>query len=256
LPPVTDPSLIRRILERDRPWAAYALGDLSPGFAEHCQWFATEDGSPALLLLFRRFDPPVLLALGPPRGLEGLIREIDAPVVSLHVRTDALAAVRTRFRPAETRAMWRMVVEPGGFRPVASGEVSPLAASDIGALTSLYADGHRRNEGPDFFDQWMVEQGIFRGVWEAGELVSVAGTHLVVPSEGVCAVGNVYTRHDRRRQGLGARVTSAVVSTALAQGIPTVILNVARSNAVAIRAYQRLGFRSHCDFVEGLAFRS
>jgi hypothetical protein len=137
LPHVTDPSRIRRILERDRPWAAYALGDLSPGFAEHCQWYATEDGSPALLLLFRRFDPPVLFALGPPRGLEDLLREIDAPVVSLHVRTDALAAVRTRFRPAETRAMWRMVVEPAGFRPVAPEDASALGASDIGAVTRL-----------------------------------------------------------------------------------------------------------------------
>jgi predicted GNAT family acetyltransferase len=102
----------------------------------------------------------------------------------------------------------------------------------------------------------MVEQGIYRGVWEGEELVSVAGTHLVVPSEGVCAIGNVYTRHDRRRQGLGARVTSAVVSDALARAFPTVVLNVDQRNAAAIRVYQRLGFRLYCDFAEGLTRRS
>lgn len=256
MPPLTDPSLIRRILERDRPWAVYALGDLSPGFAEHSRWFALPDAPPALLLLYGRFDPPILFALGPPRRLQDLVAEIEPPVVSLQVRAGALAAVQTRYRRVEACPMWRMVVDARSFRPVASGPTSPLRADDVGAITSLYADGDERSEGPDFFDPSMVEQGIFRGVWEGEELVSVAGTHLVVPSEGVCAVGNVYTRHDRRGRGFGVRVTSAVVSTALARGIPTVVLNVDQRNASAIRVYERLGFRLHCDFVEGPAFRS
>ncbi len=247
---------MRAILEHDRPWAVYALGDLSPGFAEHCQWFALQDTSPALLLLYQRFDVPVLFAIGSPSHLERLIREIDAPVISLHVRQDALAAIGTRYRPAEVRAMWRMVVDPESFRPVPSGPTSRLTPGDIGAITHLYSDGDRRGEGPDFFDGSMVEQGIYRGVWEGEELVSVAGTHIVVPSEGVCAIGNVYTRHDRRRQGLGARVTSAAVSDALARAFPTVVLNVDQRNAAAIRVYERLGFRLYCDFAEGLARRS
>jgi GNAT superfamily N-acetyltransferase len=256
MPRTADPSLIRTILERDRPWAVYALGDLSPDFAEHCLWFALPEPSPALLLLYQRFDPPVLFALGSPSRLGRLIQEVDAPVISLHVRRDALAAIRTRYRPMEIRAMSRMVVDPEGFRPVESGATSRLTGADVDAINHLYADGDRRGEGPDFFDRSMVEQGLFRGVWEGGELVAVGGTHLVVPSEGVCAVGNVYTRHDRRGQGLGARVTSAVVSDALAREFPTVVLNVDQGNAAAIRVYQRLGFRRYCDFVEGLARRS
>jgi hypothetical protein len=70
MPPIADPSLIRAILEQDPSWAAYALGDLSPGFAEHCQWFVLEQAQPALLLLYQRFDPPVLFAMGPPGHLE------------------------------------------------------------------------------------------------------------------------------------------------------------------------------------------
>jgi predicted GNAT family acetyltransferase len=152
--------------------------------------------------------------------------------------------------------MWRMVVDARSFRPVASGPTSPLNGDDVGAITSLYADGHRRSEDPHCFDPSMVEQGIFRGVWEDEELVAVAGAHRVVPSEGACAVGNVYTRHDQRGRGFGARVTSAVVSAALARGIPTAVLNVDQRNASAIRVYEGLGFRLHCDFVEGPAFRS
>jgi len=101
-----------------------------------------------------------------------------------------------------------------------------------------------------------VEQGIFRGVWEGDALVAVAGTHLVAPSLGVCAIGNVYTRHDRRGRGLSARVTSAAVSDAFLRNLPTVVLNVDQRNAAAIRVYERLGFRRYCDFAEGLARRS
>jgi hypothetical protein len=138
MPPIADPSLIRTILEHDRPWAVYALGDLSPGFAEHCQWFVLQDTSPALLLLYHRFDPPILFALGCPSRLGRLIEEIDAPVISLHVRREALAAIQTRYRPEEVRAMWRMVVDPESFRPLASGATSRLTAADISAITHLY----------------------------------------------------------------------------------------------------------------------
>jgi hypothetical protein len=39
MPQLTDRGLIQAILERDRPWAAYALADLEPGYAEQALWF-------------------------------------------------------------------------------------------------------------------------------------------------------------------------------------------------------------------------
>jgi ribosomal protein S18 acetylase RimI-like enzyme len=255
MPRTADPLVIRPILERDRPWAVYALGDLSPGFAEHCEWFALQEEPPALILLYGRFDPPVLFALGRPDRLERLVQEIAPPAVSLQVRPDALAAIRPYYRSTDVRPMWRMLVERETFRDVA-GEASPLGGADIDAITALYADGHERGDGPDFFDPSMVEQGLFRGVWEHGELVAVAGTHLVGPSDGVCAIGNVYTRYDRRGQGLAARVTSAVVAAAFRRNLSTIVLNVSQNNAAAARVYERLGFRRYCGFVEGLARRS
>jgi ribosomal protein S18 acetylase RimI-like enzyme len=255
MPRIADPLVIRPILEIDRPWAVYALGDLSPGFAEHCEWFALQDAPPALILLYRRFDPPVLFALGPPDRLERLIQEIESPAVSLQVRPDALAAMRPHYRSTDVRLMWRMLVDRETFRG-APGEASPLGGADIDAITALYADGHERGDGPDFFDPSMVAQGMFRGVWDGDELVAVAGTHLAAPSDGVCAIGNVYTRYDRRGRGLAARVTSAVVLEAFRRNLPTVVLNVSQKNAAAARVYERLGFRRYCEFVEGLAIRS
>ena len=99
----------------------------------------------------------------------------------------------------------------------------------------------------------MVRQGTFRGVREGAALIAVAGTHLFSRELGICTIGNVYTRRDRRGRGLGARVTSAVVQHAIAQAIPTIVLNVSQGNSGARRVYERLGFHCYCEFFEGEA---
>ena len=85
--------------------------------------------------------------------------------------------------------------------------------------------------------------------------MSAAGTHIVVPEEGVCAIGNVYTRRDRRGRGVAGRATAAVAAEALRLGVRTVALNVAQGNHAAIRAYERIGFARYCAFFEGIAKR-
>ncbi len=252
---VEDPARIRALLESDRPWSAYALADLEPGFREHCRWLAREDSPPALVMLYRRVDPPVIFALGTVERLAPLIREIEEPALFLHVRPEALPAIGTRYRVVELQSQWRMTVEPERFRPVPSGDASRLGPRDVEAIRALYADGGPRGEAPDFFDGSMVERGIFRGIWEGAGLVAVAGTHVVSHAESVCAIGNVYVRQDRRGRGLAARVTSAVAADALAKGLRTVALNVSQRNRAALRVYERLGFRLYCPFVAGRALR-
>lgn len=255
-PRVEDPARIRALLESDRPWAAYALADLEPRFREYCQWLAREDSPPALVLLYRRADPPVIFALGTARRLTPLVEEIEEPALILHVRPEALPAIENRFRVEELRPQWRMILEPDDLRPVPSGDVARLGPGDVEAIRALYADGEPRGEAPDFFDASMVEQGVFQGVREGAHLVAVAGTHVVSPAESVCAIGNVYVRRDRRGCGLAARVTSAVAAEALARGLRTVALNVSQQNRAALRVYESLGFRLYCPFVAGRAVRS
>ncbi len=78
-----------------------------------------------------------------------------------------------------------------------------------------------------------------------------------MPALGVAAVGNVYTRRDRRGRGLAARVTSAVTAHLLRHDPPlsTVALNVNQHNAAALRVYAGLGYERYCGFHEGLARR-
>jgi predicted GNAT family acetyltransferase len=101
----------------------------------------------------------------------------------------------------------------------------------------------------------MLEQGVFYGIGEGADLVAVAGTHLVSGPESVGAVGNVYTRRDRRGRGLAGRATSAVTAELIRRGLRTIALNVNQANAAAIEVYERLGYVKYCPFYEGLASR-
>ena len=151
--------------------------------------------------------------------------------------------------------MWRMALDTGSFQPASLTDVVPLGEPDLGAIAALYEEGRPHGEGPTFFAPWMLNQGTFQGIWEATDLIAVAGTHLFSPELGVCTIGNVYTRRDRRRLGLGARVASAVVEHAISLEISTIVLNVSQGNPSARRVYERLGFRCHCEFFEGEATR-
>ncbi len=253
MPRLTDLTRVRALLDRDRAWSAYAIGDLSPELAPHCTWFAPADGSPALVLVYRGFTPPIVFAIGDADALAPLFREIDEPIVGLHLRPDALAAMAPAYRATEPLANWRMAVTPASFRPVPADDVVPVHESDLEAVLALYEDGRGHHEEPLFFHPWMLRHGTFRGIREGTDLVAVAGTHLFSPEMGVCAVGNVYTRRERRRQGLGARVTSAVVAHAIAQGVSTIVLNVSQDKRGARRVYEHLGFHCHCEFLEGEA---
>jgi ribosomal protein S18 acetylase RimI-like enzyme len=176
----------------------------------------------------------------------------------LSIRPEILPLVKANWRVEDETPMWRMLLEDASALP-AAGSAFRLDARHLAAVQQLYSDGQRvegePEESPDFFFPYMLDHGVFFGVAEGEELVAAAGTHLVAAQEGVAAIGNVYTRRDRRGRGLAQTAVSAVVRELLSLGIPTIALNVKQSNAAAIRVYERLGFRRYCPFYEGVARR-
>jgi GNAT superfamily N-acetyltransferase len=255
MPAVTNLNRIRALLNRDRWWAAYAIADLDPPHNANCEWHAPADHTPALVLVYRGFTPPITFAMGDPSALRALFAEITAREISLHLRPDAITALPPVYTPTFTRPMKRMALRPDAFQPAAAADVREIGEEHLPAVEALYDDGRQTGERPTFFHPAMLRQGTFRGIWENARLVSIAGTHLHSTAEGVCAIGNIYTRRDRRGHGLAARVTSAVVAHALGKGIPTIVLNVGHANSGAQRVYERLGFEHYCDFLEGAAVR-
>jgi ribosomal protein S18 acetylase RimI-like enzyme len=180
-----------------------------------------------------------------------LVEAGPPPEVALHIRPEILPLVERHYARLRVEPVLRMAL--GEPMLADSGVARPLAASDLGSLERLYADGAFTRESPDFFLPSMVEDGCFFGVWQDNELVAGAGTHLVSPGEKVAAVGNVYTRRDHRGRGLGKSVTSAVVRSLLRRGIDTISLSVREANLSAISVYEQIGFVRHCSFLDGSA---
>ena len=254
MPLTADLKRIRTALDRDRTWSAYAIGDLDPERLPNCSWYAAASDPDTLVLLYRGFMPPILFATGDPELLSLVFAELDAPAVSLHLLTEAVDSLPPAYTATDTRPMWRMTVSAGSFRPAAADDdVAALDISDAAAVAALFTDAREGGEEPPFYRPSMLAEGSFRGIREGADLVAVAGAHLFSPALGVCTIGNVYTRRDRRRRGFAARATSAVVRHALAASIPTIVLNVSQANDAARRVYEQLGFRVHCAFVEGEA---
>ena len=252
IPSLTDKDYIRALLNRDRVWGLYALGDLAPPMFEHTQWF-----TPDLTLVLRVHGTCILYAMG-----AGSVREaldhVEWPV-HLQVQEDTLAEIARHAVIADTKHMWRMrwtgtpapafAQASAGQAPVSA--VTRLDASHVDQLLSLYVDGNESGEAPDFFFPAMMSDATFYGVFEDRALVAAAGTHLVSRDEGIAAIGNVYTRRDRRGRGYGAATTAAVLHAL--QGIETIGLNVRADNDSAIKMYERLGFVRHSPFTEALA---
>ena len=245
MPRLTDKNEIRRRLRRDPGWSVYALGDLEPAMFPKTLWFV-----PDLTLVVQDYGTAILFAIGPGSVAEALASVARTGPVHLQVQGDALDEVARHAAVSSTRLMWRMTWT-GDHLPSPSALTSRLNATDVPALQALYADGETSGEAPDFFFPSMVADGVFCGIYEGGALVAAAGTHLLAREESAAAIGNVYTRRDRRGRGLGRLVTSAVLGELA--GVETIGLNVRADNDAALHLYESLGFTRHCEFHEALA---
>jgi len=258
MPRLTDRDQIRAILATDRPWAAYALGDLEPEPFPHTTWFGPPDGTPALALLYREFAVPVLLTVGEAGRLRPVLDEVaaelgSASAMDLSVRPDVFALLGQRYRIAPEHAMHRMLLDPNHYHPASTEEVNRLGPADLPAVQRLHADGEAADEVPHFFVPVMLERGVYYGVREGDELIAAAGTHMISTAEGVGCIGNIYTRRDRRGRGWGARVTSAVTTRLLGLNLRTVVLNVRTDNLPAVHLYEKLRFQRYCGYYEAVA---
>ena len=249
---VADIVEIGDFLERDRRYAAYAIGDLEPGFFEKCRWFGADQAGElrSLVLLFEGLDPAALFLMGEPLGVSMILGTALRPdTVMFTCRDSHLTALQAHYQTSEVEHMLRMTLCPADFRPVSTFGVERLGPGYVSELARLYESAQG-----NAFTPFQLAQGVFYGAKHRGRLVSAAGTHILARTMGVAAVGNVCTYPEYRGQGYATRCTSAVCADLLATGVD-VVLNVARDNADAIHIYEKLGFQAYCPFVEGIAVR-
>lgn len=247
---LTDKAIILKYLEKDRLYAAYAIGDLEPQFFAQSTWIGAEEAGrlQALALNFRGLKLPAMFLMGDPNGLRAILENALCPAQAyLTCRAEHLAMTHDFYAWDETIPMWRMVLEPASFQP-RNGDCVRLTPAHSSQLTELYSLG-----GGIGFSATQIQYGVFFGIFVERKLIAVAGTHLISANYGVAAIGNVFTHPDFRGQGYGTLTSNAVVSELLGIGIPDIILNVAQDNASAVHIYERLGFKNYCPFFEGPA---
>jgi GNAT superfamily N-acetyltransferase len=242
----------RAFLERDRLMAAYALADIDQPEIEGARWWiARREGDIAAVVLVVEglpFRP--CFATGASDGLAAIFREaIREPRVLLATPPRSRGAIELSYRFERVDHMRRMVVNVNRFRPRITQQVTRLTPDHLGSVIDLYGHASRT-----YFTPERMRREIYFGIYQADVLVSAAGTHVRSTRSGLAAVGNVLTRLAYRGRGMARSVTSAVTETALEQH-RDVVLNVREDNMPAISVYERLGYQTHGQFIEGPAVR-
>ena len=255
---LTQPDQIEPVLRRNVFVHVYALGDLDPAFWPFTTWYGLEVAGDirAILLLYSAFDPPTLLALGDPPfdDLHVLLR-CARPLLPAKVYAHLSPGCREALEPlarVDSRGphVKMALVEPALDVP-GTDQVERMTHADVPALNALYAAG---NPG-SWFAPRQIDTGHYYGLRVNGELVSAAGCHVYSPTQRVAALGNIVTHRAHRGRGYAAGVTARLCAEVL-KTVDHVGLNVKADNAVAVRCYERLGFRAVAEYEEvGIEFR-
>jgi ribosomal protein S18 acetylase RimI-like enzyme len=241
---LADKTEIRRRLNQDREWSLYPLADLDDGLFEHCDWFGYGDG---LALVFRALAIRPIFVIGDGATTRELLAALPETSGYLNLRPHQLDAAAGFYEFRQRHEMRRMLLAE--FRPRA-GVVEPLSREHCGEIERLFGSG---DGGGIAFAPFQLDNGFFRGIRRSGELIAAAGAQVVSRNEGVAAIGNIFTHPEFRGHGRAQVVTSAVVTALLAAGIEAIGLNVGNGNMAAVKAYERVGFRTCFRYFEGPA---
>lgn len=244
--PVSDPAELAEIFERDRDLHLYGLGDLAEPFWSRSAWFRAGEAVAGIVGI--PDGPPVgyAMATDGADAVLTLFASIQGQVADgvLVVGATGLAAVLSAVRPTTPLGRHLRMIRTTDA-PVDAGPAIRLGVDDLPAIQAL----RDKQPGEAFFLHHMLEHGVFYGIYEAGMLIALAGTHVVDDDHGVAAIGSVVTRTDRRGRGLSTQVTAAVVAE-LTDRVRTIGLNVKADNAAAQAVYRKLGFDVYCEYEE------
>ncbi len=250
-----DRSELQEFLTRDKLANAYLLGDLDPDYFPFCDWFGTRapDGTlESVLCHYTGLSLPSVLAIGSEVGVEALLKDCRDGILErfhFHVTRPHLETLKQQFDLHQLRKMRRMGLHRSKYdNPRDARAVRRLDHGDTAAIMRLY------EHYPDnLFEPSQLETGYYFGVDDGtGELLSIAGVHVVSEDYDVAAIGNLVTHPQARGQGYATACTGRLLDE-LFEEVSLVALNVREDNSPAISVYTSFGFQQNTTFWEGRA---
>lgn len=133
----------------------------------------------------------------------------------------------------------------------AAADLVVLGRADLDRILALFAPDP---DAGDFFHVGLLDSGHYLGRAVGGDLVAVAGVHVVDPVNGVAAIGNVATHPAHRGRGHGRAVVVGLLNRLRAE-VAVIGLNVRHRTDPARRLYASLGFVHAVTYEEAEVFR-
>ncbi len=245
---------IEDAVSSDRVKALYQLGDLDDYYFDKCRWFFVGDDSQtkAVILIYQS-GTVTFIPLGSPEAVvQFLYKECELLPDRFYSAwwPEHADTMSHMFEISKPERMFRMALNKADFCPIGTSvESRTLTMSDIEEVKRLL-----ESYPGNFFEEYQLETGFYRGVFESDELIAMAGVHTINRNQGVAALGNVVTDRAHRCMGLGTAVTSHLVEQLFTE-LDLIGLNVAQNNTAAVTAYRRLGFDARYEFLEGFCHK-
>lgn len=247
---VDDPAELEVFFSDDPDTHIYALADLEAPFWEPSSWYRRGEAVVGLVRL-PDSNATTVYAVATRDPVASVALTVDLlPLIEPGTLVTAPKGLADAVRPHRELA-WEgphlryALVGRGPALTHVTASVEPLGTDRLDDLVALYAS----DPGAAFFLPHMLEYDSFVGVYDEGQLVAAAGTHVLSTAKRCAAIGSVYTRPSHRGQGLGQTVTAAVVQR-IAERVDRIGLNVAAHNKPARAAYERLGFQKILTYAE------
>ena len=253
---IEDRGELQAYLMGDRLAGAYLLGNLDPLYAPFCRWYGVRGTSgelEAVALWYLGLSIPVVfiaagaLDAGRKRAFMEACAAVFPSRFHFHVIEEDMSMAREVFDVSTYQKLHRMGLKREHFKGGARDpRVERLGHRDTARIMELYA------HYPDnFFEPYQLESGLYFGVrGEEGELLSIAGVHVISPEYDVAVIGNLITHPSARGSGLAGACTGRLLDE-LFEDVSLVALNVQVNNSPAIRLYTNFGFEPNNTFFEG-----
>jgi GNAT superfamily N-acetyltransferase len=184
---------------------------------------------------FRRYRSdvgPFIAVADPKDGYEGIAEAIPVGMI-VGIVTPEPIEIPSGVELHALDAVPQMVAE-GVRPPTRDVPMRPLGDADVPAMLELTQLTH-----PGPFSARTIETGAYLGCFDGDQLVAMAGERMRVP--GFTEVSAVCTHPDYQGRGYGKALVTAVATKILLRGeVP--FLHVRAHNAVAIGAYEKVGF--------------